>query len=329
MAKFLLIISTIFLLPLWGSVRSIEERLLSAKSGDYIVLEQSKLFSLLLIADLSEGHLILEEINVPASQKKKSESWSQYYKKGAPGASSHLLHEINLKEHKLIRSYSLTKRTFLAADPFLTQLFAMPLSPIAREDRKRIGPPSLTESLDTRKIWNPPVVIEGKRIKKRECLAYQTRWPKDETLLSRKFINLYFDKFRPDFPFPCWMEVSDGSNTLKMRCVDTGSNLSPLPHHFPMTLPAFLPNFGRDTGGLVLTLSRDLPPAKTYLFASDLSSQPKRTLPIPFKAEGDQLKISHDNIMRLLSKEHRYRFFLILEGHPEMMIDHPRIFLFR
>lgn len=204
-------------LPLFPT--TIKERFENAHEGQYVVTEQSKLISFMRIQSLSDKRLVLEEISLP-SHKAKKIAWRRWYRDGAKGATSHLLYEIDLEKGACTNIYSPQRNASLtsSAEQLFTNLIALSLTPIREKERKRIGPPP-QEGLDMRKIWNPPLVQNGKKLPKTETKAYKARWPDDGTELTGKFLELYFHE---NSPFPCWMEISNSAATFKIRLIDSG-----------------------------------------------------------------------------------------------------------
>ena len=85
----------IILLFLSASLQAVtlKDRVLAAEVGDYVVTEQAKNYSLLLIRQKSEGRLVLEEISTPQLQK----SWKKWVEEQAPGATAWVVYEIDLR----------------------------------------------------------------------------------------------------------------------------------------------------------------------------------------------------------------------------------------
>ena len=58
-----------------------KDRLAKAQSGDYVVTQQNKLISLLIIKNISENILVLEEISLPQDKVDSKISWSKWVKR--------------------------------------------------------------------------------------------------------------------------------------------------------------------------------------------------------------------------------------------------------
>lgn len=200
----------IIFLFLSGSLQAmtLKERVLAAEAGDYVVTEQAKNYSLLLIRQKSEGRLILEEISTPQLQT----SWKQWVLDRAPGATAWVVYEIDLKADKLLDSYSFTHNGWLYMEEgshFLTKLLTLPLKKVERAQRKRIGPAPLAGEDDRRSVWMP------------HAEAFQTTWPDDSSRIASSKIDVYFTSS----PFPTWIEVHEGHYDFKIRALETGKGL--------------------------------------------------------------------------------------------------------
>lgn len=206
---------------------SLKDRLLKAEKGDYIVTLQNHLYSLLFIQNIDSSSIEIAEISLP--QNKKSLPWKEWVLKGAPESTSWVIYDIDLKNNKLIKCYSVSRSCFLSSrdqDNFLTKLLNLQLNLIPETKRKKIGPQPLNEDEDHRAIWNPPMFVEG-AIKKTDFIVYQVLWPHDSSDLSGKLIDLYFAK-NEKFPFPFWIQISTGALDIMLKIVDSGKNISSL-----------------------------------------------------------------------------------------------------
>ena len=200
----------IILLFLCASLQAatLKERVLAAEVGDYVVTEQAKNYSLLLIRQKSADRLVLEEISTPQHQT----SWKKWVEERAPGATSWVVYEIDLKADKLLDSYSFTQNGWLYMEEgshFLTKLLTLPLKKVERAERKRIGPAPLAGEDDRRSVWMP------------RAEAFQTLWPEDNSRISASKIDVYFTSS----PFPTWIEVHEGHYDFKIRALETGKGL--------------------------------------------------------------------------------------------------------
>jgi hypothetical protein len=217
------------LLTFWiaHSEASLKERLSQATPGDYIVTAQEGHYSVLLIRTNSQKLLSLEEISVPAGHiQLKQWNWKKWVEEKAPGHTSWVLYEIDPASAKLISCFSYSKNGWIYLDEseqFLTQLMRLPLEKIPEADRKKIGPQPPPGGEDRRAVWNPPLVIEGKKASKPTFEAMRTKWPEDGSKLSLCTIELYFSKENPTFPY--WMQIQSPHYAFKVRTIDSGHQL--------------------------------------------------------------------------------------------------------
>lgn len=214
----------------------LKEKIPQAKLGDYIVTESQKNYSLLFIRNIESDILHLEEISIPTNQIKTFKNkWQEWMQKGAPGHTAWVVYSIDLKQNKLISCYSFDRRNLVTLeDSFLTQLLSLPLVRQPQNERKKIGPPPLSGELDRRASWAPPIVWEGKKLEKPSVDVQITEWPDDGSQLAKCHIELYFDTTRPQFLFPCWIEIKSPHYTHHFKVADSGSGIKS-----PLT---FLPN---------------------------------------------------------------------------------------
>jgi hypothetical protein len=217
----------LLLFPLFAFGATLKERIARAETGDFVVMSQGKSSSVLLIRSLSSSSLILEEITAP---EKENRPWKEWVEKGAPGHTSWVMYEIDLVENKLVESYSPSQKRWLfvdEVDAFLPQLLALNLSPIAKDNRKRIGPPPPPGEPDQRAFWIPPFVTSGAKKERPQVESWQGVWPEDGSRLEACLVELYFEK---ETPLPIWIELKSPHYAFKIRAVDSGRKLtSPAP----------------------------------------------------------------------------------------------------
>jgi hypothetical protein len=236
MKKIILILLTFWLTV---SEASLQERFSRATPGDYVVTAQEGHYSLLLIRAISQERLSLEEISVPAKHiDLKRLNWKKWVGEKAPGHTSWVVYEIDRSSAQLISCFSYSKNGWLYLDEseqFLTRLMRLPLEKIPETQRKKIGPQPLPGETDRRAAWNPPLVIEGKKVAKPIFETMRTKWPDDGSKLALCTIELYFSQADPTFAFPYWMEIQSPHYAFKVRTIDSGRHLispvgKPCPH---------------------------------------------------------------------------------------------------
>ncbi len=204
---------------------SLKDKITSGIPGDYVVTEQGGTSSVLLIRSLTPAYLILEEVDVPSLDRSKDKNWKEWIQEGAPGHTAWITYIINLKTNELQECYSHSQGMWLpihGSQHFLPRLLSLTLHKTAPEERKRIGPPPPPEEQDHRSIWNPTVIVEGKKLEQAVISAWKTRWPKDDSLISECEIELYFSSQA----FPIWIEVKSPHYKGSLRAIDSGHHMS-------------------------------------------------------------------------------------------------------
>lgn len=313
------------------------DRILEGQKGDYIVTEQDRNYSLLLIRHIQSESLLFEEISVPTHLINLSSiRWKQWIKEGAPGHTSWVQYEIDPLSLTLLEGYSFSKKGWLylnESDQFLAQLLSLPLSKIPSDERKKIGPSLKNDEPDLRKPWNPPVFSEGKKIKT-SCDAWKTTWPKDDSLLSCCKIIVYFPS-QDISSFPSWIEANNGHFSYAIKVIDSGKNMeSSLSRTIPHRPPQLLKHIQKDTQEIQLPIKASPYYRSFTLFAFDLLQPQKKIGPIPFilktgaHFEEKFLCISVKDLSSLLEKNHRYKWVLMPQSPEAFAIESEDFFRF-
>ncbi len=209
-----------------------------AKEGNFFISQQRKMASLLLFKEKGEKVLILEEISFPIDLVKEIQNYHDWVEKKAPGHTSWIIYAIDLKSHELLEAYSFSRDSYLhfhEEEHLLSTLLGLSLTTIPDEQRKKIGPEPSSGNADYRKLWTPPMVIEGKKAKG-NFSAFYTQWPKDSSPLSNKRLELYFEENQP---LPLWIQVYSSHGSVFSKIIDTGKGLQ-TPYSLPKKLPQFL-----------------------------------------------------------------------------------------
>ena len=202
---------------------SLLDNMQKATSGDFIVTAQGKNITLFHIHAKKNDTLTIEEITAPSSCVKSAPGvWKTWISQRAPGHTAWILYTIDLKTGKLLSSYSVMRQArqdVAGANNFLTTLLNLKLEPIPPRQRKKLGA-SFT-------LWQPKMVVEGKTIPKVQFDAWRTQWPKDQTDLSERSIDVYIPHESDKYPsyFPYWLEISGMVGSAKIRIIDSGSGL--------------------------------------------------------------------------------------------------------
>jgi len=212
---------------------TLRDNLQEAQTGDYLVIAAGKTNSLMHIYDKRDQSVIIEEIVIPDT-KCSQLNWREWVAQNAPGNTSWVLYEIDLNSGQMIRYYSFTKEGWFEipeADNFLFKLLNLTLTKIPDQLRKRIGTTSFG-AIDRRPAWQPRVVLDGKIIRNVPFTAWRTQWPKDNSDLSGKNIEIYLPQDHQLYPayFPYWLQINGMIGKAKIRVIDSGRSLhSPKP----------------------------------------------------------------------------------------------------
>ncbi len=328
----ILVIIFFFHVPTWAASLILKHKMSEAHVGDYIVVRQEKTYSLLNVLFVDTNRIVLEEISTAENKG----SWKEWMQNGSPGATAWLVYEIDTENHRLIECFSPAERRWVFLDPstqFFPKLLSLSFDKIPDSNRRKIGPAPAQGEKDHRKTWNPKISLEGQLIAGPSATAYCAQWPEDTTRLAGCKIELYFDEGRKGFPFPIWIEASNGHYSAKMQVVDSGSNMpsnfhGSIPHRPPVFLAP--PKSQNNT----LTLSVNLPREDDTLSvcAIPIDAPSLKPIPIPFalslasdKKEAE-LIFELGKLHSLLEKNLKYRFIITVEEYPDVFAESPFVF---
>lgn len=229
--------------PILAQDLSLLSKLKGAVQGDYIVTAQGRGYTLLDIYSKTDNALILEEITIPASAVNTDNfSWRDWIAQGAKGNTSWIMYKVDLSSGNVSQPYSFTANRILSIpdrDNFLKQLLSLQWTLVPTSERKKSGPPPDQGTPDWRPLWQPPLIIDGKKIPNAFFNAYKTRWPSDGGEISGKSIVIFIPDPNMSVPsyFPYWMEVSGMIGKAKVRIIDSGRGIvSPKDKHFVQSL---------------------------------------------------------------------------------------------
>lgn len=208
----------------------LRNNLAKAKPGDYLVTSQSKNYSMLIIRSKDANNISIDEITLPLARKPRDKnfSWKKWIDNGAPGNTCWVMYSVNLPSGTIQNAYSFTKKEWFSihqSQNFLSTLLNLQLKLIPENERKKIGPPPASDSQDRRAIWHPPLIIEGQTIKGVTFDAWRTHWPKDNSELSGRTIEVFLPKDSKEYPsyFPYWLQINGMIGKAKVRIIDSGS----------------------------------------------------------------------------------------------------------
>lgn len=222
----------IFFLPLllFGEDSILLKNLNKAEVGDFVVIAQGKSYTLFHIFDVQKPLLTIEEITIPASLAcRQVKSWRSWVEKNAPQNTSWVHYQIDLQRGEIKNYYSFTKNgRFLVpeAENFLATLLRLQLQPMDSQSRRKVG--QKKGGQDTRKFWQPNMVVNGQVQPNVEFDAYIADWPHDGGPLSGKSIEIYLPHNEGAYPdyFPYWLQTSGMMGQAKVRVVDSGKGLN-------------------------------------------------------------------------------------------------------
>jgi len=308
-----------------GTEFRLKDRIEKANSGDFFVTEANKMITLAAVRSISSSTLLLEEITIPQKNMKRlptsQTGWAEWVKARAPGHTSWSMVEIDLKNGELLECYSFSKSAWVRLtqnESLFSTLLQLSLKPIDPERRRRIGPPPLPGESDHRKIWNPPLIADGKQIENAQFDVFETEWPNDGTDIAGKTLILYFDREKR-FPLPYWIQIEAAQGSAALRTIDSGKNL-PSPYRaIPRRSPEFIGLPQKTATGLRLSLKSPKYYRSFDLFAIDISD-PEKEYPIPHslilgKEEKAMLEIDQKELDEVLEDGHRYTWLAIPVGH--------------
>lgn len=207
----------------------LRDNLQQAKPGDYLVMSSNKTYTLMHMRSKQGNILTIEEIAVPEKRYPSGMNWKEWVQQQAPGNTSWVMYDIDLQTGQMLRYYSFTKQGWFEiaeADNFLSKLLNLKWHRIPLDARKKVGPKPFSGP-DFRPLWQPRMVVEGRLIKGVPFEAWQTKWPRDNSDLSGKTIEIYLPQDNQCYPsyFPYWLQINGVIGKAKIRLIDSGNGL--------------------------------------------------------------------------------------------------------
>lgn len=330
-----IIIALLVFLPFCGFSITLKEKFISnsleESLGYFIVTEHQKNLSFIRAHSIDPPFLFIEEINIPRHLIGNQQiDWANWLKKKAPNHTSWLLYRIDLQEGKMMDCYSFSRESYIAVseqNSFLATLMLLNLEEVPMHDRKKIGPKPPQDMPDTRKLWNPSKIYEGKKIPNAHFMMMRTKWPKDDTDLAGRWIDLYFDEDQPKFPFPYWVEIGDGHNVFKLQVIDSGKNL-----YFPFRQqPVKTPKIHRmqlsQSEGLDIQLEDAYSLKNFQIIATQTSKGEHISTLLPhqylIKEGKPHLHIDYSALSLHLKEHCHYTLTIIPIDHPSLTLESP------
>jgi hypothetical protein len=335
MIKWLLVIC-LFTTPLICGEYPLLKRLEKAKVGDFLVFEANKNITLLAIRSLTDQSLVLEEISAPSS-KVKVGNWASWIQAKAPGHTSWSMIEIDLVNQRILECYSFDRTMWIPQSPkdsFLATLLHLKVTQVDTSNRRKIGPPPQEGEADHRKVWNPPLYIDGKRVENISSDAYTASWPKDGSELAGKDVCIYFDH-EGKVALPCWIQIDTGQVTGSLRAIDSGHRLPTSAHRtMPRRIPEFIGAATKTKKGLRLSIKSPKYYKQFELFAVDVTTKDKQIHLISHslaEGQGDVLTLDIDSreLHQILTPNHKYTWLVVPKGYSASYSELPKPFVWQ
>lgn len=333
--KFLFFLICTCYLPFLPAI-TVGDKLLEASSGDYIVTEQDKNYSLLLLREKKTESVVFEEVSIPCNKiHLAGMDWEDWMTLGAPEHSSWIQYEIDLHNFKLIECYSVSKRGWLQMDEsehFFSKLLSLSLVQIPQDERKKVGPSPTQGDIDRRPLWVPSLLISSKKTKI-PCETMKAFWPKDDSLLSSCSISLYFPN-KSLSSFPIWIEASNGHFSYSIRGIYFGKNLkSPISYSVPKRPIQILKSSEKTEATRTLTIKSPAYYQNFSIFVLDVANFSEKIGPIPFILTPGQIRdtkkmtLSQKDLQNFLKKNHRYKWRIEVDDFSKPFAESEDFFL--
>lgn len=329
----------LLLVSLFSQVRAegllhLKEKLKTAEPGSYFVTDQNKMFTFLFIHDRSDQTVVIEEVTIPAARyARKPMNWKEWFEKGAPGHTSWIISQVSLETAQFEETFSFTHQGWIDmsdSSSFLTTLLNLHFRPVPDSQRRRVG--GGASSRGNRPFWNPRLTVNGRPIPHIPFTVWRTRWPSDETELSRKIITIYLpeDRNNPSIPayptcFPYWFEVDGKIISAKVRVVDSGTNAKSPKTKFPRRAPQLIGQAKLDEERLIFHLQGPPFYKEFILIAEEISSfghsfpLPCQTIPIDKK--NFALIVPREEVEKQVQPGESYRFTIIPKEAPSVCVE--------
>lgn len=221
----------------------LRNQLMRAQPGDYLVISSSKTETVMHIYDKKDRIVTIEEVAIPENKRPQNLNWKEWILKNAPGNTSWVMYDIDVATGQMLRYYSFTKNGWFEipeADNFISKLLNLKFGRIPENQRKRVGPKPISGP-EWRSIWQPPMIVEGKKIPNITFDGWKTKWPKDSTDLSGRTIEIFLPQDQRQYLsyFPYWLQIQGAVGKAKIRIIDSGRQMkSPKPPFSKLTHPS-------------------------------------------------------------------------------------------
>jgi hypothetical protein len=211
-------------IPFFLSALVLRDNLALAEKGDYIVTLQNRNFTVLVVTDKQGQTITIQEVTVPDETRGTNTDWKRWVETNAPGNTSWVMYTIDIPSGNMMQYYNFYYQTWYdmsEANVFLSKLLNLELTRVPNSQRKKVG------ASHGKRLWQPPLVVEGSQIFHVPFDAFTTHWPKDGSPLSDRKVQIYLPEENSKYPsyFPYWLEVSGGMGKAQVRIVDSGRQL--------------------------------------------------------------------------------------------------------
>jgi len=169
-----------------------------------------------------------------------------------------------------------------------------------------------------RKVWNPPLYYNGMQVKSPSFVAYALQIPFDDSPLSGKRIEIYFDANNLNFPFPYFAQVTDDSNaSFRIHICDSGEGLYSPIKEMPRRSLHFSKPMEKTDEVVKIFLKSPVYYKNFKLHAIDQNSNDLKPIELSFEEfrNGEELefKVLKSNLQGRLEKGHNYTLLIICE----------------
>lgn len=218
-----------------------QEVFLKARVGDFAIYQNNPDVTILSIAEKTIDSITISEITLPRKTYSniKGRDLHTWVKQNAPGHSSWTVMEIDQKSLQVLSTYSISRKVHLnlhSTDTIIASLLSLNVKEMDKSKVPKIGPRAASKK-DMRPIWVPNMIVDSKKQTPQKVDVYTSTWPKDDSFLSSRVINLYI---LDDFAFPFWIQIEGAVGSKKMMAIDSGKNLPKPTISTPATPPEFI-----------------------------------------------------------------------------------------
>jgi hypothetical protein len=215
------------ILPVSLFAGTLADEFQKASLGDFVILRQPKLITCLRIADRTDSEIIIEEVTGQEEGFTSSNVGAWLQKK--PYLVSWTATCVDRKSGKVRAFFTHTGSQWMETEArlsFLPALLSLPLGPMPLDLRKRIGVPPEADEHDTRKLWLPRIVVDGKELSHPEIEVFRVTIPREYEELAGRHVTLYIPRAPEALSyFPYWVEVGSGIGKVKLQAIDSGRGL--------------------------------------------------------------------------------------------------------